>query len=109
MRVRLVADIPDDFILRRFEDSMERERDLYGTQARSEMASVFEANGNDLLSNLFRESFELLDIELFQVLRQPQAIEQHGIVPIPRTASCGLFPPHRASPVVPLFVRRSKE
>ena len=57
--IGLVADIPDELILRGIEGDMQRQRQLDGAQVRREMAAAQRDRLDDLLAHLLRELVEL--------------------------------------------------
>ena len=74
--VGLVADIPDDLVLRGFEDIMQRRGQLHGPEARSQVPRVDRTLVDDIASQLVAVNAQLLRRELFQLPRRRDRIEQ---------------------------------
>ena len=74
--VGLVADIPDDLVLRGFEDIMQRRGQLHGPEARSQVPRVDRTLVDDIASQLVAVNAQLLRRELLQLPRRRDRIEQ---------------------------------
>ena len=60
VRVGLVADVPEDLVLRRVEQRVQRDRQLAGAEVRAEVAADLADRVDDVLAHLLRELRELL-------------------------------------------------
>ena len=60
--VSLVADIPDEPVVRRVENVMHRDRQLDRTEARSRVAADARAGVDDELTNLVGDLLQVLDL-----------------------------------------------
>src|SRR5579884_4155800 len=67
VRIGLVTDIPDHFVLRRVEHVVQRDRQLDDTETRTEMAAGYCDSADRLRAEFVRNLLELLAVELAQV------------------------------------------
>ncbi len=77
VHVRLVAGVPEDEVMGRPEDPVQRDRELDGTEIRSEMATVVVHRVDDQLANLVGEIVKLLEGAAAKVVRPAEGVEQH--------------------------------
>jgi len=89
VRVGLVADVPDDAVTRRIEDVVECGGQFDHAETCTEVAASDGHCVDGLLAQLVGDLTNLLDLELAQIFRCPDRIEQrgltkigHGIIPI---------------------------
>ncbi len=76
VRIGLVADVPDQLVVRRIEDVMQRHRQLDHAQAGAEMAAGLGDGVDHLVAQLVGELPELLGRQIFQVRRNMDPVEQ---------------------------------
>jgi len=74
--VGLVTDVPDDLILRGFEDVMQRCGQLHGPEARSQMTRIDRTLVDDIMAQFVAVDAQLLRRELFELPRRRDRIEQ---------------------------------
>ena len=74
--VTLVADVEDKFVLRRFENAMQRDRQLDHAEVRTEMAAGLRQDFDQLVAHFLRELRQILFAQRFDVRRRMDAIEQ---------------------------------
>ena len=67
MDIDLMADIPDEFIMRRAETTMQGDGQLHDTQVRPHMPAVPGEFGDQLLANLLRQQFALAQCQFLYV------------------------------------------
>ena len=58
--VGLVADIPEDLVLRGIQDRVERDGDLHRAQVRAEVATDLADGVDDVFAHLLRERLKLI-------------------------------------------------
>jgi len=83
VRVGLVADVPDQAIARRIEHIMNRGGQLDHTEARAEMTARHGDRVDRLLAKLVGDLAHLLDLELAQIFRGFDGVEER------RLTKCG--------------------
>ena len=66
--IALVADIPDELVMRGVEDEVQGERQLDHTEAGGEVAAVAGDGGDDELADLRRQPVELGDVQFANIL-----------------------------------------
>ena len=76
VRIGLVADVPEDLVARRVEHAVQRDRQLAGAEVRAEVAADLADRVDDVLAHLLRELLELVLVELLEVVRAVDAVEQ---------------------------------
>ena len=72
VRVGLVADVPEDLVLRRVEQRVERDGELAGAEIRAEVAADLADGVDDRLANLLRD---LLKLRLAQRVEIPGPLD----------------------------------
>jgi len=79
VRVALMTDVPDDFVMGEVEDFVERESKLHDAQVGRQMTAVCRDDRHDFFPYLAGEDFHLLFGEIFQVGRAFYIFKQrHG-------------------------------
>src|SRR6185295_7076749 len=76
VRVGLMADVPDDAVVRRVEQVMQRDGQLDHAEAGAEMAAGDRYGVDRLLTQFVGELAQLSDIETAKILRRWTLIEQ---------------------------------
>ena len=76
MRVGLVADVPEDLVLGRFEHRVQRHRQLARAEVRAEVPADLADRVDDVRAHLLRERRQLLIGQVVQVLRPVDRVEQ---------------------------------
>ena len=76
VRIGLVADVPDQPVVRRVEDVVERHRQLDHAEPGAEMAAGDRDRGDRLLAELVGHLSELQFVELPEVGRQADGVEE---------------------------------
>jgi hypothetical protein len=76
MRVSLMASVPNDPVLRRIENVVERKRQLDGAECRSKMATDLRHDGYDFFSHFPSELVQLVDGKAPEVARIFNSIQQ---------------------------------
>ena len=76
VRVGLVADVPDQFVGRRVEDVVERDRQLDHAEPGTEMPAGLGDGVDRLGPQLVGELLELLSRQVLEIARQVDAVEQ---------------------------------
>ncbi len=66
--VNLMADIPDEFVLRRAENTMQRKGQLDHAEVRPKMAAVLRQHRDQLVADFFRQLMKLLQRQFLDVL-----------------------------------------
>ncbi len=79
VRIGLVADVPDQAVVRRVEHVVQRNRQLDHAEAGAEMAAGDRDRVDGLLAQLVGELAELLDLEGAQIRRRLDEVEQGGL------------------------------
>ncbi len=79
VRVGLVADVPEDLVLRRVEHAVQRDRQLAGAEVGAEVAADLPDRVDDVLAHLLREPLELVLVEFLQVVRAIHPVEQRAL------------------------------
>ena len=79
VRIGLVADVPDDLVARRVEHVVQRHRQLDDAQSRAEMAARDGHRVDGFAAQLFRELLELARLQLAQLLRSRNLVEEGGL------------------------------
>ena len=69
VRIGLVADVPDDLVLWRVEQAVERHRQLAHAEVGSEVTADLSDGVDHVLADLLRELLQLIVVELVEVLR----------------------------------------
>ncbi len=80
VRVGLVAGVPDDPVAGRFEDPVQRQRDLHDAERRSEMSARHGHRGDDGPPDLFGQLLELGLAEAAKVCRALKAGEDRHVL-----------------------------
>src|ERR1700740_276992 len=75
MDIRLVADVEDKMVFRRVKNVVHGERQLDPPEVRSEVSAGLGEDRNQLLTDFFRQDFQLRDSELFDIEWGMDAIE----------------------------------
>ena len=68
MRVRLVADIPEDLVARGVQQRVQRDRDLAGAEVGAEVPADFSDGVDDVLAHFLGEHLQLIVAEAVEVL-----------------------------------------
>src|SRR5690606_13870716 len=76
VRIRLMADVPHEAVVRRVEDVMERNRQLYRAEARGEVAAARADGLDEELPQLLRDRREFGRWEAAQVRRRVDRAQQ---------------------------------
>src|SRR5205814_9657241 len=76
VRIGLMADVPDQFVARRVEHIMKRDRQLDHTERRAQMPAGYRHRRNDFLAKLVGELRQLLLGEAAQVSGKMDRVEQ---------------------------------
>ena len=79
MRIGLMADIPDQLVVRRVENIMKRQSQLHGAQRRGQMPAVGGDCVNDQLANFLSQSIHFSDAEFAEVNRIVDLL-QHAVI-----------------------------
>lgn len=91
MRVGLVADIPDEAVVRRIKNGVDGDGELHNAEARAEMAAGF-GNGLDhVAAEFFGEDFKLLVVQALHVGGDVNPVEKGSGLRRCRVVFCGLF------------------
>ena len=77
--VGLVADVPDDLVLGRVIDIVQRGGQLHGAEARGQMARIDRALVDDIPPQLVAIAAQLLRRELFQIARRGDRMQQFKV------------------------------
>ncbi len=80
VRVRLMADVPEDLVPRRLHEAVQRDRQLAGAEVGAEVAADLADRVDDQLTGLLRELLQLLVVEALQVGRPIDPVEEVGNV-----------------------------
>ena len=95
VRIGLVADVPDQPVLRRVEHVVQRHRELDHAQPGAEMAAGDRDGGDRLLAQLVGELAQLVGLQPTDVGRNVDGVEKrrlalpcHEITILPRAGSC---------------------
>ena len=75
MHIALMAYVPDDTILRRIEDPVQRHGQLHDAQIGGQVSTVLGYGADDRLAQLSAEGLELRLLHEFQVRRRLHTIE----------------------------------
>jgi hypothetical protein len=78
VRVRLVADVPEDLVARGVEQGVDRDGDLAGAEVRAEVAPDLPHRVDEQLPDLLRDLLQLVLVEAVEVLRAVDAVEDPG-------------------------------
>ena len=76
VRIRLVADVPEDLVARRVHQRVEGDRDLAGAEVRAEVPADLAHRVDEELAHLLCDLDELVVREGVQVLRAVDAVEK---------------------------------
>ena len=76
MRVGLVADVPEDLVLGRVQQRVQRDRDLAHPEVGAEVAADLADRVDDVLADLLGDLLELLLRQAVEVLRAVDAIQE---------------------------------
>ena len=79
VRIGLVADVPNQAVLGRVEDVVQRHRQLDHAEAGAEMAAGHGDSVDGLLAQLVRHLAKLARLELPEVVRGLDLVEQRGL------------------------------
>ncbi len=97
VRIGLVADVPDQPVFRRVEHVMDRDGQFDHAEAGAEMPAGLADRRDHLLPELVRQLAQLVRLELAQVGRGIDSVEQGGVaglpvIKAPYTGSCQQVP-----------------
>jgi hypothetical protein len=73
--VDLVTDVPDEFVLGRAENTMQRERELDHAEVGSKMAAIPGEHSNQFMADFISEQVQLLHRQFFDVQRTLNHVE----------------------------------
>ena len=76
VRIGLVPDVPEDLVLRRVQQAVQRDRELAGAEVGAEVAADLADRVDDQLADLLRHLLELLVGKLPEVGRGVDRVEQ---------------------------------
>src|SRR5712675_1295397 len=84
-----MADVPDQTVARRIEDVVNGGGQFDDTEAGAEMSAGYRYGIDGLLAQFVRDLAHLLHLELAQVIRGPDRVEErrltvygHGVIPV---------------------------
>ena len=77
--IGLVADVPDQHVLRRLEDVVQRHRQLDDAEPGAEMAAGNRDRVDGLIAKLVGELAEILGVEFAKIARKHHLIEKRGL------------------------------
>src|SRR5439155_21235150 len=73
--VALMTDIPDEFVLRRGEDGMQRDGQLHHAEIRTEVTAVPGKDRDELVAEFLRQLLQLVQLEFLDVFRAVHHVE----------------------------------
>ena len=73
--VDLVADVPDELVLGRGEDAVQRDGQLHHAEVRAQVAAVLGEHGDQFVADLLRQLLQLLQRQLLDVRRAVHHVE----------------------------------
>lgn len=78
MRISLVPNVKDESVLRAVEDVVHGDCELYNPKARAQVASCLGDHVDQLGADLFGQGLELLCVEVLQVHRVVDGVQEGG-------------------------------